>query len=659
MGRVEQRMGSSEDFSPGSPRILTQILVLACAWATAVGCSLAWNLHLQAKALQSTARGVARTYLENDNLYRLWNVGHGGVYVPLASSAGPDPFLAELPEAQGASPRTASGEPLTRLSHAAMMREVYNLAGSDHPLTVRITSLNPLNSANSPDPWEQNALQLLEEGREEVFEIVDRGEDAEIRLMRPFLVEERCLECHGRQGYNSGDLRGGIEVSLPLSFFDRSQAASRRAIWGVHLAALVSGFFLIGLIFAGMSRRLEERQRAEGELAWMRSYLQNMIDAMPSVLIGIDRDGRISLLNKRALQESGLQSHEVLGRRVGQIFPKLADKMVLFQEAMGKGQPLLLDAVPCTQVGSRGYADLGVYPLDDIAVGGAVIRIDDVTERVLQEDQKSRLEKMNALAVLSEGVAHEINNPLAGILQGAQGVSFRLSPRFGDNEKVASECGTSLEAVRAYAEKRKIVELIDGIFRAGERAAKIVSYMLQFSRCANSAKEPRDLAAIVDRTIEVLRFQTKGRTAELMQRVEIVKEFEADLPVVECAGGEIEQVVSNLLKNSVQALGSAGIESPRVVLRLRRDGEDAVRFEVEDNGPGMPEEVRKRIFDPFFTTKPPGEGVGLGLAVTYFIITVAHRGEMQVDSEPGMGARFTVRLPVRENMAAIDRGTRN
>jgi signal transduction histidine kinase len=121
------------------------------------------------------------------------------------------------------------------------------------------------------------------------------------------------------------------------------------------------------------------------------------------------------------------------------------------------------------------------------------------------------------------------------------------------------------------------------------------------------------------------------------------------MPKVPCMATEIEQVMLNLLKNAAQAMAEkvSGGMHPRITLRLRHDG-DTARIEVEDNGPGMDEKHRKRVFEPFFTTKEVGTGTGLGLSVSYFIVTSNHKGRMAVESEPGRGARFIIELPLEQ-----------
>jgi signal transduction histidine kinase len=118
------------------------------------------------------------------------------------------------------------------------------------------------------------------------------------------------------------------------------------------------------------------------------------------------------------------------------------------------------------------------------------------------------------------------------------------------------------------------------------------------------------------------------------------------VPAVPCEATGIQQVLLNILKNGAQAMaGNAGVSPPRLVLGINMDGA-MVRMEIEDNGPGMEEAVCKRIFEPFFTTKSVGVGTGLGLSVSYFIITENHGGTLTVSSTPGSGSRFVIRLPV-------------
>jgi signal transduction histidine kinase len=129
-------------------------------------------------------------------------------------------------------------------------------------------------------------------------------------------------------------------------------------------------------------------------------------------------------------------------------------------------------------------------------------------------------------------------------------------------------------------------------------------------------------------------------------KVKIIKDFQPDLPLVPCIENELEQVVLNLLNNAASAMTDEKMESPPQIQLVIKANQKTARIEVKDNGPGIDDETKKRIFEPFFTTKPVGEGTGLGLSVSFMIITSNHKGTIEVQSEIGKGTRFIIQLPL-------------
>jgi signal transduction histidine kinase len=254
-------------------------------------------------------------------------------------------------------------------------------------------------------------------------------------------------------------------------------------------------------------------------------------------------------------------------------------------------------------------------------------------------------EKMMSIGGLAAGMAHEINNPLGIITQAAQNIERRISLELHANRKVSEELGLNLEGIRAYFDKRQISDAIASIRTASARAAKIVSNMLQFSRRADTTTEPASFAQIVDQALELAASDYDLKKKYDFRSIEIIKDYQ-DTPQVLIVPVEIEQVILNLFKNAAQAMiANPPDRRPRIILRLRCEGRYAV-LEVEDNGSGMAEDTRRRVFEPFFTTKEPGVGTGLGLSVSYMIVTQNHKGLMEVQSTPGRGTVFKVRLPI-------------
>jgi PAS domain S-box-containing protein len=390
-----------------------------------------------------------------------------------------------------------------------------------------------------------------------------------------------------------------------------------------------------------------ERKRAEEGLQRLRNLLSSIINSMPSVLVGVDLEGKVTQWNREAERATGLKADEAQGRPLADLFPQLADEMKKIRQAIKDGKPLKDAKVPTHVKGETFFSDITVYPLMGIGVEGAVIRIDDVTERVRIEEIIVQTEKMMSVGGLAAGMAHEINNPLSAMLQSAQNVLRRTSSELEQNVRTARECGTDVETICMYLEKRGIFGFLENIRASGVRASRIVANMLQFSRPSESKMVMVSLPELMDRTVELASSDYNLKKQYDFRHLEIVREYDPFLAEVPCIETEISQVLLNLLKNAAEALDRQKecADDPGIILRARPDGA-MVRIEVEDNGPGMAEKVRKRVFEPFFTTKEVGSGTGLGLSVSYFIITNNHHGTMRVESVEGKGTKFIIELPI-------------
>jgi len=262
------------------------------------------------------------------------------------------------------------------------------------------------------------------------------------------------------------------------------------------------------------------------------------------------------------------------------------------------------------------------------------------------EKMMAQTEKMMSVGGLAAGMAHEINNPLSIITQGIQNIQRRLDPSTEKNIQAAEPYDIDLKKLHQFLVDRKIVSFLDGGRKAVERAAVIVKNMLAFSRQSNSDKVPVDLKKLVDHTLELGSTDYDMKKKYDFKFIPIKKEYGNDVPMLMCCPSEIEQVLLNLFKNALQAMEEVSdvVYHPEFHIRINRD-RDFVRIEIEDNGPGIPEHVKKRIFEPFFTTKAVGKGTGLGLSVSYMIITQNHGGTFEVESEEGRYTKFIIRLP--------------
>jgi two-component system NtrC family sensor kinase len=267
-------------------------------------------------------------------------------------------------------------------------------------------------------------------------------------------------------------------------------------------------------------------------------------------------------------------------------------------------------------------------------------QLEDVHSQLLQS------EKLASIGQLAAGVAHEINNPIGfinanlGALDRYVGALLRLIDAYAATDPLLaaeSALKQAIDAVKAdvdFAYVREdvgalIAESIDGT----ARIRLIVQDLRDFSRIGETDWQLADLHAGIDSTLNVVR-------NEIKYKAEVIREY-GPLPMVECIPSQLNQVFMNLLVNAAQAISDRGA----ITIRTACDG-DRVSIAVTDTGSGMAPETRSRIFDPFFTTKPVGAGTGLGLSVSYGIVE-KHGGCIEVDSVPGAGSTFTVRLPVQ------------
>jgi signal transduction histidine kinase len=248
------------------------------------------------------------------------------------------------------------------------------------------------------------------------------------------------------------------------------------------------------------------------------------------------------------------------------------------------------------------------------------------------QDDLVRSEKLASMGRLVAGIAHEINNPVNAVIN-----------TIGPLEEVIQSLSTLSDAATIAVRGREAEEMLAVIQRGATRSKAIVQALHNYSRGDDEQPREVNLSRSVDDTLDLLRHRLK--------EVEIEKAVDPALRVCGFAG-QIDQVLMNLVTNAAQAIaGRPG--GGKIRIRAQPDG-DSVVLTVSDDGPGIPSDVLPRIFDPFFTTKDVGEGSGLGLSIVHGIIE-RHGGRISVDSEPGKGATFTIRLPTKRAKAACVR----
>jgi signal transduction histidine kinase len=236
------------------------IVAVAAAWTLIVAASLSWNVLQIRKNTLEEAAIQARVAHEKDVIYRRWNTMHGGVYVKVTEESQPNPYLEGIPERDVL---TTSGTELTLINPAYMTRQASELTGPEFGVMAHITSLNPLRPQNAPDAWERKALESFEEGADDIHSVdIILGKEY-MRTMHPLVTEEGCLRCHEEQGYQVGDIRGGLSAAIPMQPF---RIIERKNIITLALAhGLLWILGLAGHFFGTRELVRSEKERIQAE----------------------------------------------------------------------------------------------------------------------------------------------------------------------------------------------------------------------------------------------------------------------------------------------------------------------------------------------------------------------------------------------------------
>ena len=347
--------------------------------------------------------------------------------------------------------------------------------------------------------------------------------------------------------------------------------------------------------------------------------------APDAVLTVLQTTGRVREANDAVREVFGVEAHQVVGRQLLDVLVP-ADRPIL-EEALAKafnGQPARVEVHIVTPLGQHRVIALAASRLPEADPPSALLVGRDMTH---ERELRVRLMESDRLAAVGElvaGVAHEVNNPLSSISAFAQ-----LLLRDGT----------------LTPQQRESIEVIRG---ETTRASQVVKDLLAFARRSEPQSAPLDLNGVVGRTVRMRQYQF----SEASVRVE--SDLAADLPSVMGDARQLQQVCLNLLTNAVQAMSPGG-----GTLRVRTyQTNDLVRLEVADTGPGIAVDARAHIFEPFFTTKKEGEGTGLGLSVSYGIITT-HGGTIEVVATGPAGTTFRVTLPVASALATTEERERD
>lgn len=405
---------------------------------------------------------------------------------------------------------------------------------------------------------------------------------------------------------------------------------------------------------------ITRQKLAQLQLQNKHALLKQVFAAIPSILIGVDREGSIYIWNPVAEGAFSIVWQDAVGRDFNVLgidweWDKIDQALV---DARNNGFSQLENFNYQRPDGSDGFLGISLLSLMDNGLdGGVLLLASDVTERIRLQNQLQLAQKMEAVGELASGIAHEINTPLQysgdniRFLRDSFADLMRLLERYAT---LREYCAGSAVAPELTGSLKDLEEEIDFAFLAEEipaaitqslegleKAGTIVGAMKEFSHPGQKEKIPTDINRMLENTITVARNEWK-------YVAQMQTEFDDELPLVVCLP-ELNQVFLNMIVNAAHAIeakyGHNASEPGTITIRTRHDAQ-FVTIEISDDGCGIDSEHRQKVFHPFFTTKEVGHGTGQGLAISHAIVVELHRGSIDVISEKGEGSTFVIRLPI-------------
>ena len=473
-----------------------------------------------------------------------------------------------------------------------------------------------------------------------------------VRKLRAFArpIPTYIVMLTGREG-NEGlveALEAGADEYITKPF----KAAELRA--RIKVGARVTGLQVaLGSRVLELEGALAARKRVEEELRRNEERFRLLFSTIPEPVWGFDTETlQVLEVNEAALEHYGFSREEFLGMKVTDIWEDSAMELAFRQQEQSNPIGLVArEGRHRTKDGRILDVEVRWGKLNFADSRAALLSVHDITEKKHLELELRQSQKLEAVGTLAAGVAHEINTPIQFVgdnthfLNESFGALLQVLAKYQNargsfEPKLAAEIQTAEQAADLPYLIEEVPKALSQTLEGVNTVARIVRAMKEFAHPDGEGKTPSDINRAVQNVLVVARNEFK--------LVADIETHFAQLPLVICQIGEINQVLLNLLVNAAHAVSDTvqGTEHRgRITVRTRQEAENVV-ISIEDTGTGIPQAIRNRIFDPFFTTKEVGRGTGQGLAISRSVVVDKHFGTLTFQSELGRGTTFYVRLPI-------------
>ncbi len=601
----------------------------AFLWTVLTIASFATSYRFLVTHHTETLHNEAEANFNIDQAFRNWNTRHGGTYVPVSQNTPPNPYLAHIPERDITTP---SGKELTLMNPDYMARQIMAEYEKLYGIKGKVTGIELLNPANAPDAWEREALLKLKSGEKVIIDQASIDGEPYIRIMKPLYMDEGCDKCHGILGFQTGDFRGGIVLSLPTTSFLVENTKTFRFLAATHSLGWLLG--MVGIIIATRQARGQAKRNLEARTALRRSEhrVTEILRISPSALLTTTEDGIITEFNQAATKVFGYSQTEVLGKSVDILIPEKhrpnhGERLASF--AKPDMTTLRMDArSPIKGRRKDGSTFPAAASVSKLVIAEKMyfaVALLDLTEQIQRETELSEARDLAETANQSKSeflanMSHEVRTPLTAI----KGMLELIDTSHSSEDekrylKVARNASDSVLAI--------INDILDlARLEAGRTELEYTSFELR-----EFVEDIQDLL----------------RTSVEQKGIAFTTDFPGEDPIwIKSDIQRLRQILINLVGNAAK-FTDEGEVSLQLNVGQNMDNRLDLEISVRDTGIGIHKKDLSRLFERFeqddSSSTRKHQGTGLGLSICRELTTLMN-GVIDATSVYGEGSTFRIRI---------------
>lgn len=384
-----------------------------------------------------------------------------------------------------------------------------------------------------------------------------------------------------------------------------------------------------------LQQEIDEHIVTTNRLGVSESYIRDILTSMPLMLIGLDKDGRVTQWNKRVEDFSGIAESAALGKMLWDVYPTITIAPEQVQQCMATNSAIHIKQ----SLRSLSHYDINIFPLKSQQEPGVVILVDDVSKQTAAENMLIHNDKLSFMGELASTMAHDINRPLQDIL---------LDLKSFQNILQLSAQASSSDIPDEYSDR--INTILADMSGKGDQVSSIINNLISFARSRHENKQKTNVIEVMDHSIELANDVIALPNLDF-SRITLEKNIEDNLPEAPCYITEFQQVLLSLFRHSAVSLAQKLEKDPDfkpVIKVLMSENYGSLWVKVQHNGVGLTNDEQMYLFEPFFSNTNPKDSVDAGqrLSFSYYIITEQHEGHMAVTSDVNVGSTFHIQIPL-------------